>query len=91
MLCNNYTDALFYFIRAAKKNSIVLDGLIKKKSLKRIYKIISKLSQRYDDYGIMNWKMKKKIKEYEKTKIKHANKKNIINSTRENSGNSFKK
>ena len=39
----------------------------------------------------MNWKMKKKIKEYEKTKIKHANKKNIINSTRENSGNSFKK
>ena len=31
LYCKNYNDALFYFINAAKKDSIVTDGLIKKK------------------------------------------------------------
>ena len=43
MRCHNYTDALFFFIRSAKKKSIVIDGLIKKKSLKRLTQILSKL------------------------------------------------
>ena len=64
-----------FFIRAAKKNSIVLDGLIKKKSLKRIAKILSKLSQKYDDYGIIRWTMEEKIKEYERVKIRNFHKK----------------
>ena len=34
--CKNYYDALFYFIRAAQKDSIVLDGLIKKKASVRV-------------------------------------------------------
>ena len=34
LACGNNIDALFYFIRASKKNSIVIDGLIKKKKFK---------------------------------------------------------
>ena len=84
LICNNYTDALFYFIRAAKKESIVLDGLIKEKSLKRIAKIFSILFKKYSDYNIISLKMKEKISEFEKTKrIIHFNKKhkNSINIT----------
>ena len=73
--CKNLTDALFYFIRAAKKKSIVMDGLIKKKSLKRICKIIIKLFKKYDKYGIIRWQMKQKLMEYEKSKIRSFNKK----------------
>ena len=58
LLCQNLDDALFYFIRAAKKKSIVSDGLIKKKSLKRINKIITKLFKKYEYYGIINKEMK---------------------------------
>ena len=61
MICNNYTDALFFFIRAAKKNSIVLDGLIKKKSLKKIHKILIIFFNKYKNYGIINSIMKEKI------------------------------
>ena len=73
--CKNYNDALFYFIRAAKKNSIVLDGLIKKKSLKRIFKILIELHKKYENYGIIRWQMKPKMIEYERTKLKSLNKK----------------
>ena len=58
-----------------KKNSIVLDGLIKKKSLKRIFKILIKLHQKYENYGIIRWQMKPKMIEYERTKLKSFNKK----------------
>ena len=71
LICNNYTDALFFFIRAAKKESIVLDGLIKKKSLKKIYKIYSIISKKYKEYDIIWWEMEEKIKEYKKAKIRH--------------------
>ena len=43
LYCKNYNDALFYFIRAAKKKSMVVDGLIKKRSLKHIYKLLLKM------------------------------------------------
>ena len=66
--CKNLSDALFYFIRAAKKKSIVSDGLIKKKSLKRIHKIVIKLIKKYQYYGIIKWEMKEKVHEYERQK-----------------------
>ena len=97
--CKNYTDALFFFIRASKKHCIVLDGLIKKKALKRISKILSKLSKKYNEYGIISWIMYEKIQEYEKSKIRYLNKKNTksvnINNIQEKisikNKNSFKK
>ena len=103
--CKNYTDALFYFIRAAKKKSIVIDGLIKKKSLKKISKILIDLHKKYDNYGIIRWSMREKILEYEKTKMRYFNKKytqgniginlkneDIINASKNNtSNNTFKK
>ena len=99
LLCNNYTDALFFFIRAAKKDSIISDGLIKKKSLKRISKILLLMTNKYNDYEIIHWKMKEKIKEYEKTKLRHFFKKHTqstnINNIQEtkllNDKNSFNK
>ena len=99
MSCQNYTDALFFFIRASKKHCIVLDGLIKKKSLKRISKILTKLSQKYNNYGIISWIMNEKIQEYEKSKIRYLSKKNTksvnINNIQEKisikNKNSFKK
>ena len=66
LICHNYTDALFFFIRASQKSSIVFDGNIKKKSLKRIYKISSILLKKYNKYGINNWIMKEKMSEEKK-------------------------
>ena len=76
--CKNYTDALFFFIRAAKKKSIVLDALIKKKSLKKISKIISYLIDKYNDYEITNGIIEDKIQEFERLKL-HLLQKNYIN------------
>ena len=75
MLCKNYNDALFYFIRAAKKKCIVSDGLIQKKSLKKIIKVLKKIYKQYDKYGIIRWQINKKFEEYEKTKIRTVTKK----------------
>ena len=77
--CKNYNDALFYFIRAAKKTSIVMDGLIKKKSLKRICKILQKIFKKYEKYGIIRWQMRQKIMEYEKLKIRSISRKHSQN------------
>ena len=73
LCCKNLNDALFYFIRAAKKKSIVSDGLIKKKSLKRIKKILSNLFKKYDYYDIINTEMNEI--EYESLKQRANNKK----------------
>ena len=43
LACKDYHDALVYLLSAAKKKRIVVDGLIKKKSLKHISKISEKL------------------------------------------------
>ena len=72
--CNHYSDALFYFIRAAQKNSIVLDGLIKKKALIKIFKIGNKLGKKFKNYGISQWLMKENFLEFEKSKIRTKNK-----------------
>ena len=71
LYCNNYNDALFYFIRASKKKSIIIDGLIKKKALKHIYKIIDILLKKFKNYGINKMNMEEKIFEYEKMKYKY--------------------
>ena len=41
MRCKNYSDALFYFIRAARKKSVVSDGLIQKKSLNKDFLVFN--------------------------------------------------
>ena len=78
LYCKNYIDSLFYFIGAAKKESIVIDGLIKKKSLKHINKILNKINNYYEYYGLKNLNMDKelKLKEHEmkKNKINNNNK-----------------
>ena len=71
LYCRNYNDALFYFIRASKKKSIIIDGLIKKKALKHIYKIIDILLKKFKNYGINKMNMAEKIFEYEKMKYKY--------------------
>ena len=42
LVCGNISDAVGYLICAAKKKRIVLDGLIKKRALKHIFKIAEK-------------------------------------------------
>ena len=74
--CKNYNDALFFFIRAAKKKSIVLDGLIQKKALKHIFKITGKIMKNLQEYGIFNSSLNQKLNEYDKIKNKEIKKKN---------------
>ena len=75
LACGNYIDALFYFIRASKKSSIVIDGLIKKKSLKHIYKLLMKIKIKYDEPSLRNLYAEKEIKEYFENINKVYNKK----------------
>ena len=74
LYCKNYNDALYYFIRASKRKSIVIDGLIKKKSLKHIYKLLLKMQKKFNKYQLKNLYMEKEIKDYQKN-IKSYNKK----------------
>ena len=62
LCCKNYNDALFYFINAAKKKSIVIDGLIKKRSLKHIYKLLIKMNKKCRKFGINNLNINKEIR-----------------------------
>ena len=74
LCCKNYIDALYYFICAAKKESLVIDGLIKKRSLKHIYKLLIKMNKQYQKFGLKKLDMEKKMKELE-NKVKINNKK----------------
>ena len=79
LYCKNYIDALYYFIQASKKKSIIIDGLIKKKSLKHIYKIIIKMNKKYNELGFKHLNIEKQMKEFkknDKTLIRKTNKKN---------------
>ena len=82
LYCHQYNDALFYFIRAARKKSIVLDGLIKKKSMKRILKIMNIFWKKYKDLDIIGLNYKEKCLEYEK--IKYKNKREIFSTEKNN-------
>jgi hypothetical protein len=74
--CKNINDALFFFIRAAKKNSIVLDGLIQKKSLEYILKISSKILKKLRIYSLIHLPIKQKLFEYEKHRNRLGKKSN---------------
>ena len=75
LACKSYHDALYFFIRAAKKKSIVLDGLIQKRALKHILKIYSKLDKNLKNYGINKLQINEKLSELEKMKHHSTNKK----------------
>ena len=74
LCCKNYNDALFYFIRAAKKKNIVIDGLIKKRSLKHIFKLLSKINKKYNIFRLKNLYVEKELKKYQKDKANDKNK-----------------
>ena len=75
LACGNYIDALFYFIRASQKNDIVNDGLIKKRSLKHIFKLLLIMEAKYNVLSLRNLYMEKEIKEYFENKNNFYNKK----------------
>ena len=87
LACKNYNDALFFFIRSAKKKSIVLDGLIQKKALKHIFKISLKITKKLQNYGIINFPSNEKLMEYENSKRRSTNKKTSHNYEKINSNN----
>ena len=86
LCCKNYNDALFFFIRAAKKKNIVIDGLIKKRSLKHIFKLLSKMKKKYNIFRLKDLYVEKQLKEYQRDKAneknKIFNKKSKLNHTR---------
>ena len=75
LCCKNYNDALFYFIKAAKRNSIVIDGLIKKRSLKHIYKLLTKMKKKFEKLGLKNLNSAKELAKYKKERDKEYNRK----------------
>ena len=93
LCCKNYTDALFYFIRSAKKNSLVIDGLIKKRSLKHIFKIMQKLKKQYETYGLIKLPIKEKIDEFDKIQKakKRLGRKKLTNISKNNEENNENK
>ena len=54
LICHDYSEAIFYFIKASKSKTIVLDGLIKKKALKHLNKLIKKLKRKINQYNLTN-------------------------------------
>ena len=93
LCCKNYNDALFYFIRSAKKNSLVIDGLIKKRSLKHIFKIMQKLKKQYETYGLIKLPIKEKIDEFDKIQKakKRLGRKKLTNISKNNEENNENK
>ena len=74
LYCKNYNDAIFYFIRASKKRSIIIDGLIKKRSLKHISKLLIKMKKKFEFFRLKNLYMEKELKEYKRENLKEKNK-----------------
>ena len=74
LYCKNYNDALFYFINAAKKNCIVIDGLIKKRSFKHIFKLLKKMDKKYKKLGLKKLNLNTEIKRYKTDQNKNHDK-----------------
>ena len=64
LICHDYTEAVYYFIKASKSKTIVLDGLIKKKSLKHLNKLVKKLKKK-----IIHNKLSNSVFETDQSKI----------------------
>ena len=84
LACKNYTDALAFFINAAKKKRIVIDGLIKKRALKHIEKIAEKTRKNIISYNYSNFnyleileKIKNNSYEYKNLRSNQFNNKNM--------------
>ena len=78
LCCKNYNDALIYFILSAKKKSIVSDGLIKKRSLKKIFIILVKMKKKFEKYGLMKLSLHEKNNLNSKEKEKHKLRKSSL-------------
>ena len=76
MKCKNYNDALYYLIRASQKKSIAIDGLIKKKSLKKMLKILNILMKQYKKYRIDKLNMEENVLIFENVKAGHISRRN---------------
>ena len=78
LACEDYNDALGFMISAAKQKRIVIDGLIKKRALKHIYKIAQKLRKKIinSNFSKMNFN---KIIEKDNFKDKQIQDDNPIN------------
>ena len=74
----------FILLEQRKKKSIVIDGLIKKKSMKNIYKLLIKIKKKYEFFGIKNLNMNKQLKEYKKDINMNINKNNKRNNNKNN-------
>jgi hypothetical protein len=46
LICHDYTEAIYYFVKVSKSKKVVLDGLIKKRALKHLIKIAKKLKKK---------------------------------------------
>ena len=57
LACKNYSDALGFLIGAAKKKRIIINGLIKKRALKHIAKIVEKTRKNIisNNYSNLNY------------------------------------
>ena len=97
LCCKNYNDALFYFINSAKKKTIVTDGLIKKRSLKHIYKLLTKMKKKLEKFGLINLNIKAEFEKFQTDKNQINNKKieieykysNMLNRTKEKNNVTF--
>ena len=76
MKCKNYNDALYYLIRASQKKSIAIDGLIKKKSLKKMIKILNILMKQYKKYRIDKLNMEENVLIFETVQAGHISRRN---------------
>ena len=91
LCCKNYNDALIYFILSAKKKSIVSDGLIKKRSLKKIFIILIKMKKKFEKYGLMKLSLHEKNNLNSKDKEKHKLRKSTLIKKEENEEDNFRK
>ena len=97
LYCKNYIDALYYFIRSSKNESIVTDGLIKKRSLKHIYKLLTKMKKKLEKFGLINLNIKAEFEKFQTDKNQINNKKieieykysNMLNRTKEKNNVTF--
>lgn len=55
LICKDYYDAVYYFVNASKKDLLVFDGLIKKRALEHLQKLVikleTKIKKNYQYYG----------------------------------------
>ena len=81
LVCRDYHDAIKYFVKASKKKRIVVDGLIKKRSLKHIAKIAEKIRKTIINKNYQNLNFNETLYGIKNNNYKnlHQSKSNVIN------------